>query len=267
MPKRLAITGAAVVAALGVVASATAADTYRLSSTLTAKVETPAPKGAAAGRGLFTALVTVTSKTGGRMAWRLSFSQLTGGAVAAHVHLGKAGQAGAVLVPLCGPCRSGQTGSTAISAKVLTAIKLGRAYVNVHTKANPSGEIRGQLGASGATGPVKSQSAGATSTTVPAAAGASANGAKTTLTAAQVKAGLGAWKLAGCAGCHTLAAGGGQGTRGPNLDAMWFPVADIVRQVTNGGGYMPAFKGVLTPAQIAAVADWVASVRKATPPK
>lgn len=86
------------------------------------------------------------------------------------------------------------------------------------------------------------------------------------LTPAQKKAGLAAWRKAGCGGCHTLAAGGGIGTRGPNLDAMWFPTADIVRQVTNGGSYMPAFKGILTKAQITAVSNWVRAVSKAKKP-
>lgn len=110
---------------------------------------------------------------------------------------------------------------------------------------------------------------------VAAAAGASGAASHATpktpaaskLTPAQKKLGLATWRKAGCAGCHTLAAGGGIGTRGPNLDAMWFPVPDIVRQVTNGGSYMPAFKGVLTKAQINAVAKWVDSVRKAKAPK
>jgi mono/diheme cytochrome c family protein len=62
-----------------------------------------------------------------------------------------------------------------------------------------------------------------------------------------------------CGGCHTLAAAGTTGTTGPNLDQLKPPMALVVTQVTNGGGVMPAFKGQLTPAQIQAVAKYVAS--------
>jgi hypothetical protein len=34
---------------------------------------------------------------------------------------------------------------------VLKALEAGRGYVNVHTKKNPAGEIRGQLGAAALT--------------------------------------------------------------------------------------------------------------------
>jgi cbb3-type cytochrome c oxidase subunit III len=61
-----------------------------------------------------------------------------------------------------------------------------------------------------------------------------------------------------CGGCHTLKAAGTTGTQGPNLDVLKpsFPVAK--NQVIKGGGIMPAFKGVLTDAQINAVAKYVA---------
>jgi cbb3-type cytochrome c oxidase subunit III len=62
-----------------------------------------------------------------------------------------------------------------------------------------------------------------------------------------------------CASCHTLAAAGATGTVGPNLDQLKPAQAIVVRQVTNGGAVMPAFKGKLTPAQIAAVATYVSS--------
>jgi mono/diheme cytochrome c family protein len=62
-----------------------------------------------------------------------------------------------------------------------------------------------------------------------------------------------------CAGCHTLAAAKSTGTTGPNLDQLKPPEPIVVRQVTNGGAIMPAFKGVLTPAQIQAVAKYVAT--------
>jgi cbb3-type cytochrome c oxidase subunit III len=70
------------------------------------------------------------------------------------------------------------------------------------------------------------------------------------------------FKGAGCSGCHTLAAAGATGTTGPNLDqlASKLSPAIIVRQVTNGGAVMPAFKGKLSAAQIQAVAKYVSSV-------
>ena len=70
------------------------------------------------------------------------------------------------------------------------------------------------------------------------------------------------FKGAGCAGCHTLKAAGSTGTIGPDLDqlASALTLGIVVRQVTNGGAIMPAFKGKLTAAQIQAVAQYVISV-------
>ncbi len=65
--------------------------------------------------------------------------------------------------------------------------------------------------------------------------------------------------VANCGSCHTLAAAGTSGTVGPNLDDLKPDLARARRQVINGGAVMPAFKGKLTPAQIKAVAKYVAS--------
>jgi cbb3-type cytochrome c oxidase subunit III len=65
---------------------------------------------------------------------------------------------------------------------------------------------------------------------------------------------------ANCGSCHTLKDAGTSGTVGPNLDQLKPDEARVQRQVTNGGGAMPAFKGTLTPAQITAVAKYVSSV-------
>jgi hypothetical protein len=82
---------------------------------------------------------------------------------AAHIHLGMAGKNGAVLANLfSGPKREGkfrgnlsQASITANDLKgdlkgksindLVALIKSGEAYVNVHTDANPGGEIRGQI--------------------------------------------------------------------------------------------------------------------------
>ena len=62
-----------------------------------------------------------------------------------------------------------------------------------------------------------------------------------------------------CSSCHTLAAAGTHGTIGPNLDQLKPSEAIVQHQVEVGGGVMPAFKGKLSAAQIAAVAKFVSS--------
>jgi mono/diheme cytochrome c family protein len=63
-----------------------------------------------------------------------------------------------------------------------------------------------------------------------------------------------------CGGCHTLADAGTNGQVGPELDKLKPDKGTVQRQVTNGGGKMPAFKGKLTDAQIDQVATYVSSV-------
>jgi hypothetical protein len=111
---------------------------------MTASSETPAAKGATGASGAF-ALWLEHNGSKYTASWKLTFSGLTGKAAAAHIHMGKPGQSGPVAVPLCGPCRSGQSGKATVSAAVVAAIKKGTAYVNVHTAKNPGGEIRGQI--------------------------------------------------------------------------------------------------------------------------
>jgi hypothetical protein len=116
-----------------------------LAAPMTAGEETPSPAGdVSAARGSFAATAT-KSETGATLSWRLTFSGLTGRALAAHIHVGRRGKAGPVAVSLCGPCRNGARGTADLSASVLTALQAGRAYVNVHTRKNPAGEIRGQI--------------------------------------------------------------------------------------------------------------------------
>jgi cytochrome c6 len=61
-----------------------------------------------------------------------------------------------------------------------------------------------------------------------------------------------------CASCHTLKASDSTGAVGPNLDDLKPTQAVVDKQVTNGGGSMPAFKGNLSTAEIAAVSKYVA---------
>jgi CHRD domain len=85
--------------------------------------------------------------SGSKLTWKLIFAKLSGPASAAHIHLGGMGKAGNVLVALCGPCKSGVSGTATISAALMKDFKKHLLYVNVHTAKNPAGEIRGQLAA------------------------------------------------------------------------------------------------------------------------
>jgi hypothetical protein len=80
-----------------------------------------------------------------RMAWRLTFSNLSGPVTKVLIGQGAKGQAGPMLISLCGLCGSparGVVDVTAATAKVLLA---GGAYVTVSTTASSGGEIRGQI--------------------------------------------------------------------------------------------------------------------------
>ena len=144
MKRTLALLVAVSVAALltaGLAGGASKAETYKLSAKLTAGREVPKPKGATGATGTFTGTLV-----GRRLTWKVTYKSLTGKAMQAHIHMGRPGKSGNVLVPLCPPgCRSGMHGTKTVSAAIARAIERGGTYVNVHTAKNPAGEIRGQI--------------------------------------------------------------------------------------------------------------------------
>lgn len=65
---------------------------------------------------------------------------------ASHVHVGPAGVNGPIICPLAGPEFTNPViGSCDFTADQTTDLFNGNLYVNVHTQANPGGEIRDQL--------------------------------------------------------------------------------------------------------------------------
>jgi len=145
--------GAAVVVGVAIVGVAFAGpqgSTYKLTANLKARSEVPKTVGVPASAvGLFTATAVLQRYGGAKITWRLSFSHLTGRASGgAHIHRGKPGKAGGVMVALCGACKSGQKGTVTVTTAQWKAIKAGGAYVNVHTAKNAAGEVRGQVKAS-----------------------------------------------------------------------------------------------------------------------
>jgi hypothetical protein len=92
--------------------------------------------------------VTLDSATH-KITWNVTFSGLTGPATAAHIH-GPApvGKNAGVMIWLSTkgkPATSPLSGSATLSAAQASDLMNGQCYINVHTAANPGGEIRGQL--------------------------------------------------------------------------------------------------------------------------
>lgn len=120
------------------------------SATLTGAAERPNPVTTGA-TGSATVVYTPSTSS---FSYTLTVSGITG-VTAAHIH-GPATveQAAGVLVPLTEPTTASVNGTftaadlTAAAGSVdnlLALLRSGSAYVNVHTAANPGGEIRGQL--------------------------------------------------------------------------------------------------------------------------
>jgi hypothetical protein len=131
--------------AVGGATARTTATEIRVGASLDAAQEVPKPTGNVANaRGAFAATVEKTA-TGATLDYDMIFRNLTGPAVAAHIHLGRPGDAGPIAASLCSPCTSPEGGKVNINNATLQALQTGGAYVNVHTAMNPAGEIRGQV--------------------------------------------------------------------------------------------------------------------------
>ena len=81
----------------------------------------------------------------------VTFSGLTGNTIASHIHLAPFGSNGGVVIPL--PIPTGVTAGNFVTMATLTLsqvadLEAGNLYVNIHTQAVPSGELRAQLSAS-----------------------------------------------------------------------------------------------------------------------
>jgi hypothetical protein len=81
-----------------------------------------------------------------KLSWKLTYSGLTGPATAAHFHgPAEAGKNAGVVVAIPGAALSPAEGSATLTDAQAADLMAGKYYVNVHTAANPGGEIRGQV--------------------------------------------------------------------------------------------------------------------------
>ncbi len=117
------------------------AATVKYQAALSPASEVPPTK--STGTGEATVMLDTTTH---EITWDVTFSGFSSQATAAHIHgPAAAGKNAGVLVPLATAPKSPIRGSAKLTPEQEQQMTAGMYYVNVHTKNNPSGAIRGQL--------------------------------------------------------------------------------------------------------------------------
>jgi hypothetical protein len=131
-----------VVSALAFVSIVAQAATVDLVASLKASSEVPPKTGR--GAGMLTATLDTTTN---ELTYHVTFDDLTGAATAAHFHGPAAPGANAgVQVPVkTTPIVSPIDGTATLTPEQAKDLLAGKWYFNIHTAANPGGEIRGQV--------------------------------------------------------------------------------------------------------------------------
>jgi hypothetical protein len=121
--------------------AAASAEVVTFKAKMTPAQEVPAKD--SKGKGQAEAQLDTTTKT---LTWKVTWEGLTGPATMAHFHGPAAAGANAgVEVPLGNTPTSPDTGTAQLTDAQVKDFLDGKIYVNVHTAANPGGEIRGQM--------------------------------------------------------------------------------------------------------------------------
>jgi hypothetical protein len=125
----------------GLMAGPAFAATLEFHADLKGASEVPAKTTAGTGEAL--AKLDTTTK---QLTYTVTFDKLSGPATAAHFHGPAAPDANAApVVPLPAPVVSPYHGTATLTDAQIADLQAGKWYVNVHTAANPGGEIRGQV--------------------------------------------------------------------------------------------------------------------------
>lgn len=139
MKKKLLVISISLLAALSLAVTAVAAN-KTITVKMTGKQESP--KGSPTGKG--TATITLEPSKG-KVCFKLTWSGI-GTPTASHIHKGRKGVAGPIVIPLFAtPAK--HSGCVKASKSLITKIEKSPAgyYVNIHTKKYPAGALRGQL--------------------------------------------------------------------------------------------------------------------------
>ena len=122
-------------------AGAASAATVKFQATLSPTAEVPPTKSTGSGEAT-ASLDTATHE----LTYDVTFKGLEGDATAAHIHgPAEAGKNAGLAVPLGSAPKSPIHGSAKLTPEQEKDLTAGMLYVNVHTKDNPGGAIRGQL--------------------------------------------------------------------------------------------------------------------------
>ncbi len=136
---RPALTGLAFAAVLA--ASPVLAETMSFKADLKGSEEVPPTN--TKGTGTLTATYDSSSK---KLSWKGNVTGLTGDATAAHFHgPAEPGKNAGVLVPAPGVKSGSFEGSATLNEDQAKHLTAGQTYFNIHTAANPGGEVRGQV--------------------------------------------------------------------------------------------------------------------------
>ncbi|WP_440641543.1 CHRD domain-containing protein [Bradyrhizobium sp. PUT101] len=129
------------VLALGAVVVAGPACAEKLKATLDGKAEVPATT--SSGTGTADLNYDAASK---KLSWTVTYSGLSGPATAAHFHgPAETGKNAGVAVAIPNASSSPVKGEATLTDAQAADLLGGKYYINIHTAANPGGEIRGQV--------------------------------------------------------------------------------------------------------------------------
>ena len=114
-------------------------------TSLAAKLTATSEVSANTSKGQGTLKGEVNSKTS-VLTWTINYSGLSGPVTGAHFH-GPAleGKNIGIAVPITGSLATPINGTATLSTTQLKELMEGKWYINLHTAANPNGEIRGQI--------------------------------------------------------------------------------------------------------------------------
>ncbi|KUM26026.1 CHRD domain-containing protein [Mesorhizobium loti] len=136
----LPLLSALAVSTAFLLASPAMAETMKFKATLDGSQQTPPVT--TKGKGTATFTFNTTSK---KLTWNVKYSGLSGPASAGHIHGPAAkGESADPVIPFK-KVKSPIKGSATLTDAQVTDLEAGKYYVNIHTAADPDGEIRGQI--------------------------------------------------------------------------------------------------------------------------